>query len=128
MAADAKAIEDMVSETLEWDDIDLLLTKFQVAVILEKFTSNEATSQIRPLLQLKEKKQEEVDNLLDGFICEQDFRGTAEFLMPYAESKDKVKTQKFDKWLGIISSLLSLTVGIINRGIQGDMAEVECQK
>ena len=82
IAADAKEIEDLVSETSEWDEIDSLLTRFQGATILDNYTSNEASSRIRPLLQLRENKQEEVDNLLEQLIRDQDFSGIREFLVP----------------------------------------------
>jgi len=38
VAADAQEIQDRVSETSDWDEIDCLLTKFQDAVILDEFT------------------------------------------------------------------------------------------
>ena len=82
VANDAKLIEDLVSETSEWDEIDGLLTQFRGATILDNFTSNEATSRLRPLLQLREKKQEAVDNLIDQFIQDEDFQGIRNFLIP----------------------------------------------
>ena len=86
VAADAKEIEDLVSETSDWDEIDSLLTKFQDATILDDFTSNEATSRLRPLMQLREQKreqkQDEVDNLLESLIQANDFGGIREFILP----------------------------------------------
>lgn len=82
VAADAKEIEDRVSETSDWDEIDGLLTKFQDAAILDEFTSNEATSRLRPLMQLREQKQDEVDNLLESLIQTNDFGGIRDFILP----------------------------------------------
>jgi len=82
VASDAKLIEDRVSQSSEWDEIDNLLTQFEGAKTLDDFTSNEATSRLRPLLQLREKKQAEVDDLLEQLIRDEDFRGIREFLLP----------------------------------------------
>jgi len=128
IAADAKEIEDLVSETSEWDDIDSLLMRFQGATILDSYTSNEASSRMRPLLQLREKKQEQVDNLIEQLIRAQDFSGIREFLVPYVESRDQFKKQKFSKWLGAISSSLSDTVGTITRDLEGDMTQETCER
>eukprot|EP00957_Ditylum_brightwellii_P014586 1098834-Ditylum_brightwellii.AAC.1 len=35
VASDAKVIEDLISETAEWDKIDSLLTQFKEATILD---------------------------------------------------------------------------------------------
>ena len=40
----------------------------------------------------------------------------------YAESKDQVKNQQFQKWLFRISSILSDTIGLIRCNLQGDMS------
>ena len=82
VASDAKLIEDRVSQSSEWDEIDNLLTQFEGAKTLDDFTSNEAASRLGPLLQLREKKQSEVDGLLDQLIRDEDFRGIREFLLP----------------------------------------------
>jgi hypothetical protein len=82
VASDAKEIEDLVSQTSEWDEINNLLTQFEKAKILDEFTNNEATSRLSPLQKLKEQKQEEVDAHLEQMIRDEDFSGIGKFLDP----------------------------------------------
>eukprot|EP00594_Rhizosolenia_setigera_P002588 CAMPEP_0178947776 /NCGR_PEP_ID=MMETSP0789-20121207/5076_1 /TAXON_ID=3005 /ORGANISM="Rhizosolenia setigera, Strain CCMP 1694" /LENGTH=194 /DNA_ID=CAMNT_0020628011 /DNA_START=389 /DNA_END=970 /DNA_ORIENTATION=- len=98
VASHAKDIEDIVSQTSEWDLIDSLLSQLEEARVLDEFTQNEASSRLSPLLKLRRQKQEEVDKHLDELIISEDFRGIGEFLIPYAESKDQITVSKFNKW------------------------------
>ncbi len=82
VASDAEKIQDLVSQTSEWDKIDSILDQFQKATLLDEFTWKEATSRIIPLLKFREQKQEEVDNLLDRMIADEDFEGIGVFLLP----------------------------------------------
>ena len=82
IASDAKKIEDLVSQSSEWDIIDEHISKFEDALTLDCFTSNEASSRVYPLRKLREQKQEEVENLLEKLIDDEDFKGVREFLVP----------------------------------------------
>eukprot|EP00957_Ditylum_brightwellii_P199716 15224475-Ditylum_brightwellii.AAC.1 len=126
VASDAKVIEDLISQTAEWDKIDSLLTQFKKATILDKFTSNEASSRLRPLIQMREQKEAQVDDLLDDLIRDQDFQGIKEFIMPLADSKDQIKRQKFNQWCNKIASSLSTTVSEINRDLERAVSEEMC--
>ena len=82
VASDAKEIEDLVSQSSEWEKIDNHLTKFEKASVMDEFINNEVSSRISPLLKLREQKQEEVDNLLDQMIIDQDFSNIGGYLEP----------------------------------------------
>lgn len=80
--SDAKEIEDLISQSSEWDKIDTLINQFKKASILDEFTENEASSRLSPLLKLQRKKQDEVDELIDELIRNEDFKGIGDFLLP----------------------------------------------
>jgi hypothetical protein len=115
VSADAQKIEEMVAETSEWDTIDQLLEGFEKATLLDHFTSNEATSRLRLLRQLREQKETQVDDLVDGLIREQNFNGIREFLAPLAGSRDQMKKQKFEHCRNMICYSLRDTVDELHR-------------
>lgn len=82
IAFEARQIEDLLSQTSEWDRIDTVLSQFEEANILDEFIQNEASSRTSPLVKLRSQKQEEVNRLLDEFISNKDFKGIGEFLIP----------------------------------------------
>lgn len=82
VASDAKDIEDFVSQSSEWDEIDSRIQEFEGAKILDSFISEEVSSRLRPLCKFREQKQEEVDNEIEKLIRDEDYRGIGEFLIP----------------------------------------------
>ena len=123
VAADAQKIQDMVSETSEWDVIDRHLVKFEEATVLDKYTSDEATSRLRPLRKLREQKETQVDELLNDLIADQDFAGIHNFLEPLASSTDQVNTQKFERCRTKIYTSLRGTVDNLNRCLSSCVSE-----
>jgi hypothetical protein len=93
-----------VPKTPEWDQIDCLLSKLERAKIFNEFTSGEASSRLAPLCKVQERKEEEVDEMLEQYIFEQNYHDLQQFLQPLANSKDQVKQQKFDCCLSKIAS------------------------
>jgi len=110
VSAKAREIEKLVEETSEWDDIDQRLRQLEKATILDKFISHEASSRLRPLRQLREQKETNVDDLLHDLIRAKNFNGMREFLVPFTKSKDQLKKQKFDQYQAMICSSLKESI------------------
>ena len=98
VAREAQELERSIDESSEWDKIDKRIKRFQSAVILDEFSSDEVTARLNTLQRLREKKESQVDEHLQHMISSNNFKGMAEFLSPLATSKDQIKNQKFDSF------------------------------
>eukprot|EP00977_Amphora_coffeiformis_P020937 scaffold8649_cov185-Amphora_coffeaeformis.AAC.8 len=105
----ALEIESTIEQTSCWEKIDSLMEKLEKAKTLDDFTSSEASSRIGPLQKLREKKKENVSEIVDSLIEANNFKGIAAFLLPSATSKDQLVKQEFNRNITRISNSLKET-------------------
>jgi hypothetical protein len=77
--------------------------------------SGRIVGRLVPLRKLRERKEEEVDALLEQLIAEQNHLGLRQFLQPMVQSKDQVKQRKCNITLTKIASSLSKVFADVRR-------------
>ena len=115
VACEAQRLESEIEATSDWDKIDKQIELFKEALVLDDFVSGEATARMRVLNRLREKKEGQVDEHLQNMITAKNFKGIADFLSPFAGSKDQIKRQRFEHYLEDIAFSLDLTIQEIDR-------------
>ena len=128
VSTDAHEIEELVEATSEWDTIDQLLVGLEKATLLDRFTSNEATTRLRLLRQVREQKETQVDDLVNVLIREQNFTGIREFLAPLAGSRDQMKKQKFKRCRNMICLSLRDSVEDLYRLLSSSVTDGTTRK
>ena len=125
---DARKIEDMVTNSAEWDVIDKELEKFKEAVNVDQFIGGQAGSRLGPLLKLREQKEADVDEHLESMIMKEDFKCIGELLVPLAQSSDQLKRQKFDRYQRLICSSLRSRIEELDRFLSSTISEEGVKK
>lgn len=124
----AHAIEKLVETTAEWDQIDALVEDLEKATLIDQYIGGQASSRLGPLRKLREKKESDVDLVLEDLIANEDFKNIGELLAPLAQSKDQLKRKKFHGYGQTIVTRLKDEIHLAKSLLSANLTDESAQK